>query len=73
MFPIGDTVCLKSGGPLMTVGGPSALEGEVECYWFDPNEVPPVPHNANFPLAALERAEESDSSTAAPKRDPDRA
>ena len=57
----------------MTVGGPTALEGEVECYWFDPNEDPPVPHNANFPLAALERAVASDSSTIPRKRNPDQA
>jgi len=29
----GDTVMLKSGGPVMTVG--SAGNGSADCYWFN--------------------------------------
>jgi uncharacterized protein YodC (DUF2158 family) len=36
-FQKGDTVQLKSGGPIMTVGG-SALGGELICDWFDGKE-----------------------------------
>ena len=32
-FDIGDTVQLKSGGPIMTVGGETD-RGKFECYWF---------------------------------------
>ncbi|WP_188048742.1 YodC family protein [Flavobacterium sp. GP15] len=44
IFKIGDTVRLKSGGPLMTINnnideiqyeGPAIFYGEVECKWFD--------------------------------------
>lgn len=33
-FKTGDTVRLKSGGPLMTVSTSSA-SGGVDCYWFN--------------------------------------
>ena len=48
LFKHGDTVRLKSGGPLMTVNtnideyqyeGPSIFYGEVECKWFDSKNV----------------------------------
>lgn len=32
-FQVGDTVQLKSGGPIMTVE--KASKGEVTCVWFD--------------------------------------
>lgn len=38
MFKIGDTVTLKSGGPVMTVhslGNSIVNPGDVECIWFE--------------------------------------
>lgn len=32
-FNKGDTVKLKSGGPIMTVGG--EINGKLECHWFN--------------------------------------
>lgn len=34
----GDTVKLKSGGPLMTVVGPSTVKGMLLCTWFDADQ-----------------------------------
>lgn len=45
-FTIGDLVCLKSGGPTMTVNGvttydwenkPTTFDGKVSATWFDAN------------------------------------
>jgi uncharacterized protein YodC (DUF2158 family) len=45
---VGDTVRLKSGGPLMTV---VELEGErAKCQWFDENK----PMGQFFVIASLE-------------------
>ncbi len=33
-FNIGDTVRLKSGGPIMTVGAVDEAEGNCWCKWF---------------------------------------
>lgn len=53
MFKIGDTVKLKSGGPLMTVQN---LDGE-DCYcvWF-PSRSSEKASSGNFPAAALQAA-----------------
>lgn len=50
--PIGATVRLKSGGPVMTVVGPQCevLRGNQECTWFD--DAGAVKED-NFPTAAL--------------------
>jgi uncharacterized protein YodC (DUF2158 family) len=39
-FKPGETVRLKSGGPLMTVKSISASSGDVWCEWFDDKDVP---------------------------------
>jgi uncharacterized protein YodC (DUF2158 family) len=57
-FKLGDTVRLKSGGPIMTV----TIVGQplpdrpvyLTCAWFTKNEDEKV---ANFPFEALEHAE----------------
>lgn len=40
IFNIGDTVRLKSGGPLMTVVNNNVISSNqlVECSWFDDND-----------------------------------
>ena len=46
----GSTVCLNSGGPVMTV---IRVAGDkVICTWFDGSQV----QNAGFPASALRRA-----------------
>lgn len=35
---LGDTIQLKSGGPVMTVGG-SGIGGDLECSWFNGKEL----------------------------------
>lgn len=48
---IGDVVCLKSGGPSMTVLGPSPLAaGSVLCVWFHDGRV----MRESFPAQVLE-------------------
>jgi len=49
----GDTVELKSGGPVMTLGRPLENDkGLIECFWFDGNEI----RTAVIPPAALKPA-----------------
>ena len=53
MFNVGDTVQLKSGGPIMTVKSIDQIEGVeyADCVWFDgKNEV----QHMTFPTAILE-------------------
>jgi uncharacterized protein YodC (DUF2158 family) len=54
MFKVGDTVRLKSGGPLMTVEkvGSMYAGGDVRvyCVWFEKN----AQQRGNFPPEALE-------------------
>ena len=47
----GDTVKLKSGGPVMTVSGKNTL-GQPVCQWFDKNEL----KHATFNSESLEAA-----------------
>ena len=35
---VGDVVCLKSGGPEMTITDTGYDEGKVQCSWFAKNE-----------------------------------
>jgi uncharacterized protein YodC (DUF2158 family) len=52
MFDIGDTVMLKSGGPIMTVLG--MREGTiVVCAWFEEG----MKQTASFPAQALQLAD----------------
>ncbi|NBH74742.1 YodC family protein [Rodentibacter pneumotropicus] len=46
---VGDTVQLKSGGPVMTVIS-ERTDDEVLCKWFDSNN---RPYDETFPKAAL--------------------
>ncbi|WP_193217584.1 DUF2158 domain-containing protein [Roseobacter sp. TSBP12] len=48
-FKEGDTVLLKSGGPLMTVVYPASCGGEVQCYWFNASTL----ETESFPAACL--------------------
>ena len=50
-FEPGDPVCLKSGGPIMTVTGYSGANRAV-CVWFDEKN---VKCSAQFTDEALER------------------
>lgn len=34
-FQIGEQVCLKSGGPVMTIAGSLTGHGTYQCRWFD--------------------------------------
>jgi uncharacterized protein YodC (DUF2158 family) len=52
-FKVGETVQLKSGGPIMTVKKESTAEESVICQWFDKTDV----KQAAFPEASLEHAE----------------
>jgi uncharacterized protein YodC (DUF2158 family) len=49
-FKPGDTVRLKSGGPLMTVHSISQPEGTAWCEWFDKKE---EPKGQSFSLSSL--------------------
>lgn len=50
----GDTVRLKSGGPLMTVTQTSNQNGALQAWvsWFDSNQ---EAKNGHYPVAALEK------------------
>jgi uncharacterized protein YodC (DUF2158 family) len=50
-FKAGDTVKLKSGGPVMTVAGKSTI-GQIICQWFDKDEL----KNGRFNAESLEAA-----------------
>jgi uncharacterized protein YodC (DUF2158 family) len=39
-FKPGDTVRMKSGGPLMTVSHIRQQDGEIWCEWFDSKDEP---------------------------------
>jgi len=54
-FKIGDTVCLKSGGPIMTVVDTDSYDGKiiVTCAWFPSDN---EEKQANFPSEALQTA-----------------
>ncbi|GAB3585675.1 YodC family protein [Hymenobacter daeguensis] len=65
-FNVGDTVKLKSGGPMMTV---AELEGDdVVCVWFEKSQQ----HKQRFPAATLRKSEPSTGTTIQPIRRPDR-
>ena len=53
-FTAGDVVCLKSGGPDMTVERIEATAGDVSvvCVWFVEQSL----YRANFPVSALSKA-----------------
>lgn len=51
MFKVGDTVCLNSGGHLMTV---VAISDSVTCEWSVKGDI----KSKAFPDAALKKAEE---------------
>ena len=53
-FKAGDVVCLKSGGPDMTVERTEAIGGEhsVICVWFVEQSL----YRASFPASALSTA-----------------
>ncbi len=59
LFQIGEQVCLKSGGPPMTVVRLPVdlpdLPGEYDCTWFEGKRH----HQKRFPAAALEAAPNS--------------
>ncbi|TJZ89012.1 DUF2158 domain-containing protein [Paracoccus gahaiensis] len=50
-FQVGDTVRLKSGGPVMTYEGAGAYSGAI-CSWFDGGKLV----REGFTLATLEAA-----------------
>ena len=54
-FSPGDVVQLKSGGPRMTVAGPSEVHGadHVSCDWFEDG----VRQSADFRVEQLQRPE----------------
>lgn len=52
----GDLVKLKSGGPVMTLGGVGgAYTSEARCFWFVGSEM----KSASFPPEALEKGEKA--------------
>ena len=54
-FKVGDTVQLKSGGPIMTVSGFFETDGpRVKCTWFEDKLDQRVLQEASFPAEALE-------------------
>lgn len=67
-FKVGDVVCLKSGGPPMTVslvyGEHSAVPGHVDCRWF----VGDTPRADVFPVAALVMGEVVRYSAGTPRK-----
>lgn len=55
-FEVGDTVQLKSGGPLMTITARNS-KGEFVCHWFVPVAAQfDNVHKEPFPAAALKKA-----------------
>jgi len=57
-FKAGDTVKLKSGGPLMTVEGTgkygmAATEDTVKCVWFETTKGQHAKKEGTFPPALL--------------------
>lgn len=50
---VGDTVRLKSGGPLMTVETTGYENGDVRCIWFNENEDKDDPKMRVFPQETL--------------------
>ena len=50
-FDVGDTVNLKSGGPLMTVEH-FVEESYVGCVWFEEHQI----QRGTFPAATLDKA-----------------
>ena len=52
-FKNGDLLRLKSGGPIMTVY--QVLRGNVDCTWFDKNN---VQHYSKFGNETIEKVEE---------------
>ncbi len=58
MFNIGDTVCLNSGGPLMTVVEMGVGEtGQLRCQWFDDDG---QKYEEHFPPAAVQKIDPED-------------
>jgi len=55
-FKPGETVQLKSGGPIMTIRHFDHQDKQsVHCEWFDNN----VPRRHEFPLSSLKKYEEA--------------
>ncbi len=50
---VGDTVRLKSGGPLMTVESTDYSNGAVNCIWFCDDENKAEPKTHVFPQETL--------------------
>lgn len=61
----GDTVKLRSGGPVMTVGKMDGTGGW-HCYWFVGGAASPEFRSAQIPAEALEPAKPAASSAGAP-------
>ena len=58
-FEIGDTVCLKSGGPKMSIMFLQEYTEEYTCQWFDSKH---ALQQGSFPGAALVKVEENPDS-----------
>jgi uncharacterized protein YodC (DUF2158 family) len=54
-FKPGDSVRLKSGGPIMTIGGTVNPKDYADCYWFDPSQVPQTLYHHDIPITANHR------------------
>jgi uncharacterized protein YodC (DUF2158 family) len=50
MFKVGDTVRLKSGGPLMTVTAVDTQDQKIWCSWFDKAN---KENQGHYPAAAV--------------------
>ena len=53
---LGDTVQLKSGGPIMTLGKETGSRGTYSCAWFDGATL----RHGSFPIEQLKKVEPSD-------------